>query len=107
MRHHARRTNITSLTSRSAVGTCSMWAARLILLAQFVVERDGRVDAFLVDGLSQNTSQLPGFLQTVIPVATLHLEGGRLSRTKLYAIIVVATSPPSLTASTPLLHTPT
>ena len=33
-------------------------AARLILLAQFVVERDGRVDALLVDGLSQNTGQL-------------------------------------------------
>jgi hypothetical protein len=25
-----------------------------------VVERDGRVDAFLVDGLSQNTGQLQG-----------------------------------------------
>jgi hypothetical protein len=78
-----------SLTSRSAIGTCSMWAARLILLAQFVVERDGRVDAFLVDGLSQNTSQLPGLRQTVMTGDTLHLERRRLSRRQLADVIVV------------------
>jgi len=66
-----------------------MWAARLILLAQFVVERDGRVDAFLVDGLSQNTSQLPGLRQTVMTGDTLHLERRRLSRRQLADVIVV------------------
>jgi hypothetical protein len=89
MRHHARRPNITSLTSGSAIGTCSMWAARLILLAQFVVERDGRVDAFLVDGLSQNTGQLPGLRQTVMTGDTLHLDRRHLSRRQLADVIVV------------------
>ena len=89
MRHHERRQNITSLTSGSAIGTCSMWAARLILLTQFVVERDGRVDAFLVHGLSQNTGQLPRLRQTVMTGDKLHLDRRRLNRRQLADVIVV------------------